>query len=184
MTRKPLTRGTVALSALLLLSAGCSSNKTPNAKNFTKALNTYYFNHDDCLYPTALRFPYEASTADSTGNSKGLDALTKAGLLEMTEEKALKVKRYALTPAGTKATARFCYGHREVTSIDGFTPPHTIDGRPGSEVQYRYHMMDVPIWAQTAEVQKAFPKMAEATTTGTDGKTTVVLTLAGWQVPD
>ncbi len=181
------TRSMMMMAGLLcgLLLGGCSSNKTPNAKNFTRTLNAYFFNHDDCLYPSALRFPYEVSMTDtSSSGPKGLDALAKAGLLTMSEEKALKVKRYALTPAGSKATARFCYGHREVTSIDSFTPPATVDGRPGSTVSYHYKMMDVPIWAQTDQVQKAFPLMRQATTTGAEGKTAVALTLAGWQVPD
>ena len=51
--------------AVGMMLAGCTGFKNANPKNFTGALNTYFSNHDDCLFPSALRFPYEASTASN-----------------------------------------------------------------------------------------------------------------------
>ena len=52
----------------------------------------------------------------------GMDALTHAGLLEKQSAAAIHVERYTLTPAGEREKGRFCYGHRQVTSVDEFTP--------------------------------------------------------------
>ena len=62
-----------------------------------RALNAYYSNHDDCLFPSAIRFPYEASTAsnETDPNIKGLDALAAAGLLKSLEDRDIHVKRYS-----------------------------------------------------------------------------------------
>jgi hypothetical protein len=170
----------------LLLSAGCQSRKKqPNEKNFTTALNTYYSNHSDCLYPQALKFPYEVSSTDKSDKGpKQMDALTETGLLKRDEDKTIKVKRYALTPIGTRATGRFCYGHRQVTHIDSFTPPTVIDGHQQTDVSYHYKMLDVPVWANTDEMKHAFPSLANALSDQAEGKTPVMLTFNDWEVPE
>ena len=176
--------GAAALTLALLLTA-CNSNMKPNNKNFTAGLNEYYAAHDDCLYPSALRFPYEVSANEqSTATAKGLEALTTAGLLERTEEKSIHVRRYSLTPyAKTRANARFCYGHRQVTGIDSFTPPAVVNGQHTSQVVYEYKMMDVPGWAQSDQMRAAFPVLAN-TTGQTKGTAQLILTAAGWRVPE
>src|ERR1700761_8390180 len=117
--------------------AGCNGFKKPNSQNFTAALN-YSFSHSDrCLFPSPIRFPYEISTAktDSTSdNRKGLDVLKAAGLLKSLEDRDIHVIRYEQTTYGNRVPPRFCYGHREVTSIDGWTPPVTANGEHTTEV--------------------------------------------------
>jgi len=169
-----------------LLFAGCQDFKNPNAKNFTSALNYYYSQHDDCLFPSALRFPYEASTAGGEVDShkKALDALTDAGLLKSLEDRDIHVKRYELTTYGQRIAPRFCYGHRVVTSIDGFTPPTPVDGMPTSQVSYHYKMMDVPGWADTDGIRKAFPVFAQETSGNAQGQSKLVLTKYGWRYPE
>ena len=175
-----------AALALGLILAGCNDFKKPNERNFTGALNTYFSNHDDCLYPSALRFPYEASTSgtDADKNKAGLDALTAAGLLKSLEDRDIHVKRYELTTFGKRVPPRFCYGHRVITSIDSFTPPTTVDGLPTSQVSYHYKMRDVPGWADSETIRKAFPNFAKATAPDAQGQTKVVLTMNGWRVPE
>jgi hypothetical protein len=172
--------------ALGLMLAGCSGFKAANAKNFTGALNTYYSNHDNCLFPSALRFPYEASTtsAEKDPNMKGLDALEAAGLLKSLEDRDIHVKRYELTPYGQRVPPRFCYGHREVTSIDGFTPPAPVNGQPTTQVSYHYKMMDVPGWADSDQMRKTFPAFAKDTSSDAQGRTTLALAQSGWYVPE
>ena len=172
--------------ALALLLTACTSNMTANRENFTRGLNLYYTEHNDCLYPSALRFPYEVSANDEANAiAKGLEALTTAGLLARTEEKTIRVKRYSLTPyARSRANARFCYGHRQVTGIDSFTPPAAVNGQRVSQVAYQYKMMDVPGWAQSDQMRAAFPVLAKTAASQTSGTAQLVLTAAGWRVPE
>jgi hypothetical protein len=186
MARQKWIYRTGAGLALGLMLTGCSGFKNANAKNFTGALNTYYGNHDDCLFASSLRFPYEASTigTEKDPNMKGLDALEAAGLLKSLEDRDIHVKRYELTTYGKRVPPRFCYGHRVVTSIDGFTPPAVVDGQQTSQVTYRYKMMDVPGWADSDSVRKAFPAFAKSTAADAQGHATLVLAQSGWHVPE
>jgi DNA-binding PadR family transcriptional regulator len=183
--RRAAAKTGAGLLALALLAA-CNTATKPTDKNFIKALNTYFADHNECLYRQGIRFPYELTASDTsaTPNVRQLDALVKAGLLTREQEKELKVKRYALTPTGEKATTRFCYGHRDVTTVDSFASAGVVDGRSAEQVTYHYKMMDVPVWASAPEVEKAFPAMAEALSGQAQDKTTLELTMAGWQVPD
>jgi hypothetical protein len=167
---------------LISLLVACSGYKAANQKNFSGALNTYYLNHEECLYPSALRFPYETDTKEKT---PGLDALTGAGLLERTEEKNIHVKRFSLTNYGrTRVTPRFCYGHREVTSIDSFTPPTTVNGQQTTQVQYHYKLVDLPGWANSDQMRAAFPALAKASGDQVQDTAKLVLTPNGWRVPE
>jgi hypothetical protein len=70
-----------------------------------------------------------------------------------------------------------------ITSIDGFTPPAAVDGQQTTKVDYHYKMMDVPGWADSDGIRKAFPVFAKATSGDAQGQTTLVLTMNGWRVP-
>jgi hypothetical protein len=170
----------LVLSFLFALSGCVSSKSRPTAANFTAGLNKHFLEHSDCLLDN-IRFPFEASERDKT---KQMDSLVKAQLLEKTEEMSIHVSRYTVTPTGTRYAPRFCYGHREVTSIDSFTPPAVANGFTETSVVYHYVMNDVPVWAKTPEVEAAFPDMAKATSGQATGKATLAQTPVGWQVPD
>ena len=45
-------------------------------ENYIAALNSYYADHDDCLFPGGLRFPYEVS--EKGGESRALPVTAKA----------------------------------------------------------------------------------------------------------
>jgi hypothetical protein len=179
-------RRTGAALALGMVVAGCNGFKKATPQNFTRALNAYYGNHDDCLFPSAIRFPYEASTAgaDADPRKKDLDALADAGLLKSLEDRDIHVKRYSLTTYGSRVPPRFCYGHRVVTSIDSFTPPSAANGQQASQVDYHYKMMDVPGWADSDEIRKAFPAFATSTSGNAKDRATLVLTVNGWRMPE
>jgi len=186
LTNQTWTSRLAASLALVLGLAGCNGFKAATPKNFTRALNFYYSNNDDCLFPSAIRFPYEASTAagDTDRNKKGLDALTAAGLLKSLEDRDIHVKRYAVTPYGSHVPPRFCYGHRVVTSIDSFTPPAPVNGQPTTQVDYHYKMMDVPGWANSDQIRQTFPVFAKETSANAQDRSTLVLTVNGWRVPE
>ena len=182
-------RNTIAACALVLTIAGCQSKTAPTKENYIAALNAHYAAHDDCLFPGGLRFPFSVSAkpgaaSDSTVSVKSLEALKDAGMLERTEDKDLHVNRYTLTTAGSRASARFCYGHRVISSIDSSTEPAKVNGFPETQIEYHYTMIDVPIWAKSEAIQAAFPEMGKAIKGEGTGKARLSQTLAGWQVPE
>lgn len=167
--------------ALLLAGSGCAPSKSaPTPENFTNAINAYFVEHHDCLLSN-IRFPYE--TTDKT-ETKELDSLVKSLLLDKGEEASIHSSRYTVTPAGLRYAPRFCYGNREVTSIDGSTPLTVVNGFRQTTVTYHYVMKDVPVWAKSPEVLAAFPEMAKAISGPSAGKITLAQTTASWQVPD
>jgi len=192
-TSSALIRGgavvALAVSSLLWIS-GCQPSKTAATnENYMAALNSYYAAHDECLFPGGLRFPYEVSekggeVAGAPVTAKGLEALKNAGMVDRTEDKELQVYRYAMTAAGTRATAAFCYGHRVLSSIDSASEPTKVNGFPETQVTYHYKLMDVPVWAKSDAIQAVFPVMGKVLKDGGEGKSRLSQTMAGWQVPE
>ncbi|RZU40005.1 hypothetical protein [Edaphobacter modestus] len=166
---------------MLCLIAGCNTKTKATPENFTKAINTYFLDRPECLFPN-IRFPY--ATADAA-ETKQMNALVRSRLLESSYESAVKTTRYTVSRTGERFAPRFCYGYREISAIDSFTPPKTgPSGFPETEINYRYQFKNVPVWAQASDIADAFPKMKQATTTGGADKITLAQTLAGWQVPE
>lgn len=168
-------------ATLLLAGVGCKSKSAANDENFTVGLNKYLTEHSDCLLVSGERFPFETTDVEKT---RQMDSLVKATLLEKAEEMSIKASRYTPTKEGERYAPRFCYGHREVTSIDGSTPVAVGDGFKETTVTYHYVMKDVPVWAKTAEVEKAFPKMADSIEGRGTAQVKLAQTPVGWQVPD
>lgn len=171
-------------AAALIALAGCSSENKPTPENFTKTLNAYYQDHNDCLFPQGHAFPYEvAPSATAEQDKKQMDALTDAGLLTRLEDRDMHVDRYTLNLAGQRFAPRFCYGHREVTAIVSNTPPGPKDGFTETTVTYQYVMRDVPVWANTDETKAAYPALAKALGSTPTDQVTLATVGAGWQVP-
>jgi hypothetical protein len=170
---------------LMVAIGGCTRKKTEASnQNFQRAINAYFYNHrDECLFTTASKFPDEVKVHEKD-EMKNMDALAKAGLLTRTEDGAFQLVRYDLTPLGTRATGRFCFGHRDLTSVDSYTPLHVVDNRKASDVTYHYRIVDAPVWAQDANLQKQFPELASKISGNAEGKTTVMSAYEGWEVPD
>jgi hypothetical protein len=167
--------------ALCFLIVGCTSGKSaPTTANFTQALNKHFLDKVDCLF-TDTRFPYETS---DRGQTRQMDSLVKALLLDKSEEMSIHASRYIPTTVGARFAPRFCYGHREITSIDSSTPLTVANGFKETTITYHYAMKEIPVWALTADVQAAFPNMALATSGQAIGKTTLAQTPVGWQVPE
>ena len=161
--------------------SGCNSGKSaPTPANFTLAINNHFLDHKDCLL-SDTRFPFE--TGDPA-KMKQMDSLVDAHLLDRSVENSIRVARYTIAPAGTRFAPHFCYGHREVTSIDGSTPIAVVDGFKETTVSYSYTMKEVPVWALSHDIQAAFPDMAKATTSQVTAKATLAQTPVGWQIPD
>jgi len=181
-----IARAAAALLSLLtiapLVVTGCNNTGKASATpaNFTIGINNHYLDHPECLL-TDTRFPFETSDPEKT---KQLDTLVKNLLLDKSVETSIHVSRYTVATAGTRYAPRFCYGHREVTSINSFTPVAVANGFKETTVTYSYTMKEVPVWAESHDVQVAFPAMARATTSQATDTITLAQSPLGWQVPD
>ena len=175
--------GTGLLSIMMI--SGCHKKQTEaSAENFQRAINAYFYDHrDECLYQTPVKFPNEVKVPEKR-EMKDMDALSKAGLLKRTEDGAFQLVRYDVTPLGTRAGGRFCFGHRDVTRVESFTPLRVQDNRKATDVTYRYRIVDAPVWAQDASLQKQFPELGRKMSGDAQGKTTVMSAYEGWEVPD
>lgn len=168
----------------LLFAAGCSSANKPTDENFTKAINAYYQNHNDCLFPQGRRFPYEVAPGAGAKEGKAqMDALADAGMFKRLEDRDLHVDSYSLTPIGQRYAPRFCYGHREVSAIVSHTPPGPRNGFTETDVTYRYTMAEVPVWAQTDSIQAVFPDMKKKLSGNATDEQTLASAGVDWQVP-
>jgi hypothetical protein len=179
----PLQKAILSTAAalLLFLAVGCKNKTKATPENFIAGLNANFSTHNECLFPDPPRFP--VGTSDKT-EIKQFDSLVKATLLTVAQEPAIHVNRYTVTKIGERYAPRFCYGHRQVTAIDSFTPPAQANGFPETHVTYRYTLQEVPVWAKTPDVEAAFPTMAQAIHGESTGHATLAGTLAGWQIPE
>lgn len=175
-----LAAGALTL-ALLVPATGCTGTKNaPTPQNFTLALNAWFVNHPNCLFPN-IRFPFETTDKATT---KQMDSLVKSLLLEKSEEMSIHASRYTVSAAGARFAPRFCYGHREITSIDNSTPLAVVGGFKETTVNYHYVMKEVPVWAKSPDVLAAFPEMAQAIQNESTGTSRLAQTISSWQVPD
>jgi hypothetical protein len=173
----------VAVACVAMVAAGCSNALKPTNAKLEVALNRYLEGNNECLYPQGKRFPYEVAPGkEAKSEQQKMDALKAAGLLNELKDLDLHVERYTLTAMGQRAAPRFCYGHKVVTSIDGFTDP-VQDGKVvQTTVSYHAKMEDVPVWAQTDELMKAFPEMGKAISGSTPGQIVMGTAGVGWSV--
>jgi hypothetical protein len=184
MTRKIQLVAGAGVVALLALAVGCNTQNKPTPENFTRTLNTYFQDRNDCLFPQGHKWPYEvAPSATAKDEKQQMDSLTNAGLLTRLEDRDMHVDRYSLNLAGQRFAPRFCYGHREVTAIVSNTPPGPKDGFTETVVTYQYVMRDVPVWATTDEVKAGFPALAKSLGNTPTDRITLATVGAGWQVP-
>jgi len=169
--------------AALFAAAGCSNSLKPTNAKLEKGLNLYFADHDECLFPKGIRFPYEVSPGKgSREQEKRMDAMKDAGLLKELKDLTLHVERYTLTPLGERAAPRFCYGHRVVMSVDSFTPPVKQGNVMESTVTFHSTMTEVPLWVKTNAMKAAFPEMAQAISGPTPGQMVMGTAGVGWRV--
>jgi hypothetical protein len=178
---RPVAAGLLLMVAL----GGCHKKQTEASnENFKRAINAYFYNHrDECLLTRPRKFPDEVKVREKD-EMKDMDALAKAGLLTRTEDGAFQLVRYDLTPLGARAGGRFCFGHRDVTAVDSFTPLRVEDKRKATDVTYHYRIVDAPVWAQDENLKKQFPELARKLSGNAEGKTMVMSAYEGWEVPD
>jgi hypothetical protein len=174
------------VSGFFMIAAGGCSNSAnqPTDKNFLQALNTYYQDRNECLFPQGREFPYEVAPGTQAKQGKQqMDSLMDAGMFTRLEDRDLHVDSYSLTTIGKRYAPRFCYGHRVIAGIVSFTPPGPRDGFTETTVTYHYTMEDVPVWARTDKIEAAFPQLGKSLSDGATDTQTLATAGAGWQVP-
>ena len=182
--RKVYMRGaTLVAAGLALMAAGCSGNLEPTNAKLEAGLNAYFADHQECLFPQGMRFPYEVTPGKGAkAEEKRMDAMKAAGLLNELKDLTLHVERYSLTPLGERVAPRFCYGRRVVTSVDGFTPPAKQGNVVETTVTFHAKLRDVPVWAKTDPLKAAFPEMAANLSAPQEGQMVMATAGVGWSV--
>ena len=192
---KQVLKTTALCAAALLLVAGCKKT-TDNTSNYKSAINTFLSQNQSCLWQTPEKFPVQVNTSDAD-KTAGYDALYNQGLLDRTtgDKKKLlglvnkQVTNYDLSAKGKSSWVasqtdpsygNFCYGHREVSSIDSSNATGDQPGATAS-VMYHYDFSSVPDWAKDGGVQNAFPNVKE-NLSGGQATATLLDTNSGWQV--
>ena len=182
-------------SLAMMITLGCN-NGGNNDLNYKTAINDHYKAFPTCIWAQPKKFPVQAATSDDA-KTEGYDALTQEGLLTRTtgEKKVLivaskQVNNYDLSEKGrnvwTPDSAQpgygnFCYGNREVTSIDNSTLGSNGNGAKTVDVAYHYHIANVAAWANSDEMKTAYPNLAAALSSNPAANATLVMTGDHWE---
>lgn len=166
----------VVLCLFTLMTTACN-NGNNNDTNYKAAINDHFKAFPVCIWSQPKKFPVQAATADDS-KTEGYDALTQEGLLTRTtaEKKVLiiaskQVNNYDLSDKGRTSWTpdssqpgygNFCYGNREVTSIDNSTFGTTGAGAKTVDVTYHYQIANVAAWASSQEMKTTYPGIASA----------------------
>jgi hypothetical protein len=184
-----------ALGIFAMLTTGCS--RTDNTDlNYKAAINEHFKAFPACIWSQAKKFPVQAATSDDS-KTEGYDALTQEGLLTRTtaEKKVLiiaskQVNNYDLSEKGRTSWTpdssqpgygNFCYGNREVTSIDNSTPGTNGAGAKTVAVAYHYKITSVAVWANSQEMKTAYPSIDSALGSNPSDTATLVMTGDHWE---
>lgn len=198
MSKKTRTKSVLSIVLCgAVMVAGCSSKKAASKENFKKAIGNYYNAHAECVWSSAVKFPVEADPK-SGDQTAGYDALTDAGLLTRTSAQkkvfifgSKQVNDYDLSSKGRSVWTpdqqqpgygNFCFGHREVSSIDDFTTSNDSNGAQVANADYHYTIGGVADWAKSTEMKTAFPTIQADMSGAKVDKATLINTDDGWQV--
>lgn len=187
----------VAMAVLFASLAGCNSSHQPDTANLKKAIDDYYRAHPACVWANPVKLPAQAD-ASNDDQTRGFDALVDAGLLNRkAEEKkrfligSKQVTDYDISDNGRAAWipdqsqpgyGDFCFGRREVTSIESVTTTIGQDGANTATVTYSSRLAGVPDWAKSPEVSTAFPDVQAALLSPQSAVSKIRQTQNGWQM--
>ena len=188
-------RRALVLCVFALVITGCNNGSNTDI-NYKTAINDHFKAFPVCIWSQPKKFPVQAATADDS-KTKGYDALTQEGLLTRTtaEKKVLiiaskQVNNYDLSERGRTSWTpdssqpgygNFCYGNREVTSIDNSTLGTNWEGAKTVDITYHYQIANVPTWATSQEMKTAYPSVATALSSNPSDHVTLVMTGDRWE---
>jgi hypothetical protein len=188
-------RCALVLGIFALVTTGCNNGSNTDL-SYKAAINDHFKAFPVCIWSQSKKFPVQAATADDS-KTEGYDALTQEGLLTRTtaEKKVLiiaskQVNNYDLpdkgrgtwTPDSSQpGYGNFCYGNREVTSIDSSTLGTNGAGAKTVDITYHYQIANVATWANSQEMKTAYPSIAAALGTNPSDRATLVMTGDHWE---
>jgi hypothetical protein len=184
----------IVISVAILVATGCNNGSNTDM-SYKAAINDHFKAFPVCLWTQPKKFPVQAATSDDA-KTEGYDALTQEGLLTRTtaEKKVMivaskQVNNYDLSEKGRTAWTpyssqpgygNFCYGNREVTSIDNSTLGTNGSGAKTVAVSYHYQIANVVPWANSAEMKTAYPVIATSLASNPSDSATLVMTGDHW----
>jgi hypothetical protein len=184
----------IALGLASLIATGCNNGSSTDM-SYRAAINDHFKAYPLCIWSQAKKFPVQAATSDDA-KTEGYDALTQEGLLvrTTTEKKVFiiaskQVNNYDLSDKGRTSWTpdssqpgygNFCYGNREVTSIDNSTLGTNGEGAKTVAVSYHYKIANVASWANSAEMKTAYPSLASSLAENPSDNATLVMTGDHW----
>src|ERR1700761_8241731 len=84
-----------SLCGAVIFAAGCSSETKPSNAKFEKAINAYFENRNECLFPDGRKFPYEVTPgSEYKQDMKLMDAMKDAGLVKEQGAAAIHAEIY------------------------------------------------------------------------------------------
>jgi hypothetical protein len=184
---------TAVLGLIALVSTACN-NGSETDMSYKAAINDHFKALPVCIWSQPKKFPVQAATSDDA-KTEGYDALTQEGLLTRTtaEKKVLivaskQVNNYDLsekgrtswTPDSQPGYGNFCYGHREVTSVDNSTLSTNSEGAKTVAVSYHYEIVNVADWANSPQMKTAYPGLASSLGSNPSDNATLVMTGDHW----
>src|SRR3984957_6915421 len=175
--------------------AACNTGGNSDLQ-YQTSINQHFKAFPACTWSQAKKFPVKAATADDAKTER-YDALTHEGLLTRTtaEKKVFivaskQVNNYDLSETGRTSWTpdssqpgygNFCYGNREVTSIDNSTLGTNGAGAKTVELSYHYHIANVATWANSQEMKTAYPSVADKLNSNPSDHATFVMTGDHWE---
>ena len=191
-------RSTLGLASglfALALTTGCNNGSNTDF-SYKAAINDNFKAFPVCIWTQPKKFPVQAATADDA-KTEGYDALTQEGLLTRTtaEKKVFivaskQVNNYDLSDKGRTTWTpdssqpgygNFCYGNREVTSIDSSSLGTNGAGAKTVSLTYHYQIANVASWANSQEIKTAYPSVSEKLNSNPSDQATLVMTGDHWE---
>ena len=184
----------LVLAVLALATVGCNNGSNTDL-SYKTAINQHFKAFPVCIWSEPKKFPAQAATSDDS-KTEGYDALTQEGLLTRStvEKKVIiiskQVNNYDLSDKGRSlwtpdssqpGYGNFCYGNREVTSIDNSTLGTNGAGAKTVDVSYHYKIANVAAWANSQEMKTAYPSVADNLNSNPSDHATFVMTGDHWE---
>ena len=184
----------LVLAVLAFSTVGCNNGSNTDL-SYKAAINQHFKTFPVCIWSQPKKFPVQAATSDDS-KTEGYDALTQEGLLtRSTAEKKViiiskQVNNYDLSDKGRSlwtpdssqpGYGNFCYGNREVTSIDNSTLGTNGAGAKTVDIAYHYHVVNVAPWASSQQMKTAYPDIALALSSNASDRATLVMTGDHWE---
>src|SRR6202051_548484 len=194
MLANRISRCAFVVGLFTLITTGCNNGNNSDL-NYKTAINNHFKALPACIWSQPKKFPVQAATSDDA-KTEGYDALMQEGLLTRTtaEKKVLiiaskQVNNYDLSEKGRTSWTpdssqpgygNFCYGNREVTSIDNSTLGTNGAGSKTVDVIYHYKIANVAAWANSQEMKTAYPSIDTALGSNPSDRATLVMTGDPW----